>query len=158
MTEACFQQTPLDFVGNTTVIRYADNSRAPFAISAVTTSVGTYPAGSMWRKNPIPMCNCDLGYMCEAGEAGEAQQRARAGRLHGPIDAKTMFIPYNKTNFRPGQTSKACPTGLQYPSQWDGGEGGPPYMPGQDPATMDGLWNNYEMVDTVRVYAHENER
>ena len=27
-----------------------------FFINATTTSVGTYPVGSQWRKNPIPMC------------------------------------------------------------------------------------------------------
>jgi hypothetical protein len=63
--EECFQQTPLDFVGNTTEIRYVDGSRAPFKIDAVQTNVGTYPKGSMWRKNPIPMCNCDVGIACK---------------------------------------------------------------------------------------------
>ena len=61
VTERCFQGTPLDFVGNTTEIRYIDPSKASVTIPAVTTKVGTHPAGSMWRKNPVPMCNCDLG-------------------------------------------------------------------------------------------------
>jgi hypothetical protein len=26
--------------------------------------VGTYPAGSSWRINPIPACNCDMGRGC----------------------------------------------------------------------------------------------
>jgi len=68
-TEACFQQTPLDFADNMTEIRYIDGSRKPFTIPAVTTSVGTYPKGSMWRKNPVPMCNCDIGTGCGRKDA-----------------------------------------------------------------------------------------
>lgn len=64
-TEACFQNTPLDFATDTTEIRYYDGSREPFSINATTTSEGTWPVGSQWRKNPIPMCNCDLGFDCD---------------------------------------------------------------------------------------------
>lgn len=35
-------------------------------INATTTNAGTFPAGSMWRKNPIPMCNCDIGEGCNS--------------------------------------------------------------------------------------------
>ena len=28
------------------------------------TSEGTFPLGSMWRRNPIPACNCDSGKSC----------------------------------------------------------------------------------------------
>ena len=62
VTEECFQQTPLDFVGKETEIRYTDSAKKSVTIPAVTTAVGTYPKGSMWRKNPVPMCNCDVGY------------------------------------------------------------------------------------------------
>lgn len=30
----------------------------------MTTSVGTHPLNSMWRKNPVPMCGCDIGGYC----------------------------------------------------------------------------------------------
>jgi len=52
VTEACFQNTPLNFVGEQTEIRYTDPSKPSVKIAAVTTSVGTFPKGSMWRKNP----------------------------------------------------------------------------------------------------------
>lgn len=52
--------------------RYYDGSRAPFNISAKTTDVGTYPVGSQWRLNPIPMCNCDQGAYCQGGAAHAA--------------------------------------------------------------------------------------
>jgi len=134
VTEACFQQTPLDFVGTQTEIRYSDGSRAPFKIPAVTTNVGTYPAGSMWRKNPVPMCNCDLGYGCYDKQVESNKDQ-------------DMFEAYNKTNFHPGQTSAACPTGVQYPTMWDGGEGAPPYMP--KGGYVD--YYQYEMVDQLKV-------
>ena len=63
-TEECFQRTPLDFASDSTTIKYYDGSRAPFDIKAATTNVGTWPTGSQWRKNPIPMCNCDMGTGC----------------------------------------------------------------------------------------------
>ena len=37
-------------------------------INATTTDKGTWPAGSQWRKNPIPMCNCDIGTGCGGKE------------------------------------------------------------------------------------------
>jgi hypothetical protein len=73
LTEACYQQTPLEFADDKTLITYYDGSRAPFEIDAVTTSVGTWPAGSQWRKNPVPMCGCDIGDYCTA-DAEEAAQ------------------------------------------------------------------------------------
>ena len=57
LTEECYQQTPLQFATPETEIRYKDGSRDPFKISSPTTSVGTFPAGSQWRKSPVPMCN-----------------------------------------------------------------------------------------------------
>ena len=63
-TEECYQRTPLEFATDKTEIRYLDGSRAPFQIDATTTSAGTWPTGSQWRKNPIPMCNCDIGTSC----------------------------------------------------------------------------------------------
>jgi len=57
---------------DTTTIKYYDGSRAPFNISAKTTDVGTYPVGSQWRLNPIPMCNCDQGAYCQGGAAHAA--------------------------------------------------------------------------------------
>jgi len=141
VTEACFQQTPLDFVGDQTEIRYTDSSKPSVMIPAVTTSVGTFPKGSMWRKNPVPMCNCDVGYDCfdEIAEVGKAL----------PGD-KGLTVAYNKTNFHPGQTSKVCPTGVQFPSPVDDVLGGPPYMPYY--SETDNF--EYMMVDKLKVPEH----
>lgn len=54
MTEECFQQTHLDFVGDTQWIHFDNGTRT--AIPAMRTSEGTTPAGSMWTRNPIPGC------------------------------------------------------------------------------------------------------
>ena len=50
ITEECFQKTPLEFVGDTREIRpefVADWTTEPVLQS----NVGTWPKGSMWRKN-----------------------------------------------------------------------------------------------------------
>jgi hypothetical protein len=53
VTEECFTKTVLAFVGNTSFIQY-NNGQGRFEIDALRTTTGTYPAGSMWTKNPIP--------------------------------------------------------------------------------------------------------
>jgi hypothetical protein len=53
ITEECFTKRVLAFVGNTSFIQY-NNGRGRVEIDALRTSTGTYPAGSMWTKNPIP--------------------------------------------------------------------------------------------------------
>ena len=82
-TEECYQKTPLAFATPTTEIRYIDGSRDPFLINATTTDQGTFPKGSQWRKNPIPMCNCDIGTGCatKGNEAAEAAAAAEAEAL-----------------------------------------------------------------------------
>jgi hypothetical protein len=115
-------------------------------IPAVTTSVGTYPKGSMWRKNPVPMCNCDLGYGCFGWNTVSAFKKVNAKA--GSEGSSGMMTPYSETNFRPGQTSSICPTGVQFPTAVDDVLGATPYMPG---GKMSGSQINYQMVDKVKV-------
>jgi len=56
LTEECFQQHHLSFVGNESWIQYGDDESNRTAIPAVRTSKGTNPVGSQWTKNPIPAC------------------------------------------------------------------------------------------------------
>jgi len=56
LTEACFQQHHLEFVGDKSWIQYSDDLSNRTAIPAVRTSEGTNPAGSQWTRNPIPAC------------------------------------------------------------------------------------------------------
>lgn len=67
LTEECMAAHPLPFVGDHHTIRYLDG-RAELQIPARSVSEGTYPAGSTWRVNPIPACNCDRGFHCGKGD------------------------------------------------------------------------------------------
>jgi hypothetical protein len=53
LTEACFQRTPLAFVGNTSDI-VGPHGETLYTIPATRTAVGTTPAGSQWTRNPVP--------------------------------------------------------------------------------------------------------
>jgi len=53
-TEQCFQNTPLEFHGNTTWVQVADRSSTRVATAAVRVTEGTVPAGSTWARNPLP--------------------------------------------------------------------------------------------------------
>ena len=59
INEACFQTHQLDFAGTTSDILYSNGTR--ITIPLTTTTIGTFPKGSQWAKNPIPGC-----YMCDA--------------------------------------------------------------------------------------------
>jgi len=52
LTEDCFQRHPLAFADETTVVQYTDGRAIP--IASRTTTQGTTPANSQWRRNPIP--------------------------------------------------------------------------------------------------------
>jgi len=52
LTEECFQETPLDFVGDKQWVVYANQDHRT-QISAKRTTEGTYPPGSMWTANPL---------------------------------------------------------------------------------------------------------
>ena len=135
-TEACYQRLPLDFASNTTEVRYVDGSRAPFFINATTSSSGTWPEGSQWRKNPIPMCNCDAGIACSAN----------ATRAIGCSKANPYACygkPYPTTYLAPGQHVAECPTGLMFPSAWNEGAGA-----GETPHS--GMFR-FELADLLRV-------
>jgi hypothetical protein len=70
-TEECFQAMPLSFATTSSVIHYTGSryQQANISIPAKDISVGTTPAGSVWRRNPIPACNCDSGVNCQSDTA-----------------------------------------------------------------------------------------
>uniref|UniRef100_A0A7M5VCW4 Chitin-binding type-4 domain-containing protein n=1 Tax=Clytia hemisphaerica TaxID=252671 RepID=A0A7M5VCW4_9CNID len=57
LTEECFQQTPLRFVGDRQWVQYGEDQSTRYEFPAVRTDKGTFPPGSQWTKNPIPACN-----------------------------------------------------------------------------------------------------
>jgi hypothetical protein len=75
LNERCFNAHVLPFVGANTTIRYLDG-RGDIVIPAADVAVGTFPAGSRWRRNPIPACNCDGGDGCHAPGTRNAGGRA----------------------------------------------------------------------------------
>ena len=67
------------------------------------TSKGTFPVGSMWRRNPIPACNCDSGKGCEVNKS-----------IGGVYPA--YFKSYAaEAQPQPVGNSQPCPTGTHFP-------------------------------------------
>lgn len=67
--------------------------------------IGTFPKGSMWRKNPVPMCNCDIGTKCANydSEASDAEKKVE--------EAKEMNRRMIADFTSGGKTCKAVPKG-----------------------------------------------
>uniref|UniRef100_A0A7M5WWF6 Uncharacterized protein n=1 Tax=Clytia hemisphaerica TaxID=252671 RepID=A0A7M5WWF6_9CNID len=61
LTEECFQQIPLEFIGDKQWIQYGEDKTSRVEIEATRVTKGTYPEGSQWTKNPIPGCIGDYG-------------------------------------------------------------------------------------------------
>lgn len=92
LTEECFQEMPLEFVGNVQWLQYGPdgmdvNNRT--AIPAHRVSVGTIPQGSTWTRNPIPACGdsphggaCDE-YRRHPHECDSSQFEPPAPGAHG---------------------------------------------------------------------------
>jgi hypothetical protein len=131
LTEECFQQTHLNFATDTTEVRRTKSNASVF-INATTTSVGTYPAGSQWRRNPVPMCNCDQGIRCQGASAS-----ARA-LLGGKGGKGTQAQAYPNAY---GVHDERCPTGVQFEPLFDLG-----YGTGLAPHTLD-----FTMVDKLQL-------
>ena len=85
--EACFRARGLAFADGNSTVRYLAGGRAgsggggsstttttpgrtaqgELSIAARDVAVGTTPAGSTWRLNPVPACACDHGRACKVG-------------------------------------------------------------------------------------------
>mmetsp|Transcript_16723 Transcript_16723/g.26586 ORF Transcript_16723/g.26586 Transcript_16723/m.26586 type:complete len:477 (+) Transcript_16723:42-1472(+) len=59
VSEECFQQMPLEFVGDKQWIQFGNgvDAKNRTEIPAVRVSEGVLPKGSTWTRNPIPACN-----------------------------------------------------------------------------------------------------
>jgi len=63
LSEECFQRTPLAFVGNTQWLQYGWGNDRNNRTEIPAVQVGgdlVIPAGSSWRRNPIPPCNSNV--------------------------------------------------------------------------------------------------
>jgi len=131
-TEKCFQMYPMPFATNFTTIHYTDGSRKDFKIPVVDVSTGTSLTGSTWRRNPVPACNCDLGFYC----AGKSNM------------THPYFIdPDAPTKYK----EHGCTTGLQFPAYWDDGygDGGTCLYPVGTTEPCDPF--KFNMVDLVQI-------
>jgi len=94
--EECFNAHVLPFIGHNTTIRYLDG-RGQKIIPAQDVTEGTFPAGSAWRRNPIPSCNCDAGTTCKA--AGSNNSAGFASYTNGSNPVPRGFDCPFGTNF-----------------------------------------------------------
>merc|ERR1712142_1295898 len=64
VTEECFQKTPLKFASENSWVQYGYDEDARVVFKANRTTQGTFPEGSEWTMNPIPVCNStDIGWL-----------------------------------------------------------------------------------------------
>lgn len=87
LTEECFQNGHLDFVGTKQWVQWSDDESRRFEIEAVRVDEGTFPNGSQWTRFPMPPCG---GYM--GGDAAGGSQTP--GRVQAGADCDT-------TQFKP---------------------------------------------------------
>lgn len=80
VSEACFQQHPLDFAGDVQWLQHLNGSR--YQIPMTTLSVGTTPAGSQWARQPIPGCKDKHGFTDDCGADGTEYPEPLPG-MHG---------------------------------------------------------------------------
>jgi len=93
VAENCFRQNPLRFADEVHVVRWRNGTEV--TIPATQTDIGTVPAGSQWRRNPIPatefcgMWRCDCKWI-EGWEEGfcPAFQPPCEGCWGGVVDAQ----------------------------------------------------------------------
>lgn len=95
LSEACFRKMTLPFVDDFHTIRRLDNSsllEPEYTIPAMQVNKGTFPAGSMWRRNPIPACNCDSGKLCGVNKTTPSQPAYPAYFKASGIDDSATFF------------------------------------------------------------------
>ena len=76
LNEECFNAHPLAFASDNTTIRYIAGplNGTEYHLPAKDATEGVFPLGSVWRRNPIPACNCDKGFACTYAGTYESGQ------------------------------------------------------------------------------------
>jgi hypothetical protein len=129
VSESCFSKNTLEFVGDTTWIRYTPihgYSVPDVPVQAVRVSEGTHPPGSHWTRNPVPGCFiCDQAQCIrdnpshKIGDAGWEKQQHCSQNCSGIPRSATW--PPNQPAHRANAT---CPAGmLQFPEPAPGVSG-----------------------------------
>ena len=163
LTEECFAATPLHFASSNTTIRYITGRLPDQQIPARDVGIGTHPAGSVWRVNPIPACNCDNGGQTpltsvsksEGGVTGCVYEPPSSGE---PPKKGTFAGAYEDTGKGPDGAglpgAENCSTGLQFPLPFEWGYGQQIWNRGADEGPAADDW---AIVDTVRVPSRAGE-
>jgi hypothetical protein len=163
LTEECFAATPLHFASSNTTIRYITGRLPDQQIPARDVGIGTHPAGSVWRVNPIPACNCDNGGQTpltsvsksEGGVTGCVYEPPSSGE---PPKKGTFAGAYEDTGKGPDGAglpgAENCSTGLQFPLPFEWGYGQQIWNRGADAGPAADDW---AIVDTVRVPSRAGE-
>jgi len=144
ITEECFAAGSLDFADSDHVIRYQDDSQPEFKIPAMDVNEGTYPAGSTWRRNPIPACNCDRGY-CNGHE--DVDEMVVYFKGSPPVPQFTNHSIPMPVSDAPEGMDLDCWNGTQFDVPFPYGYGYLPYLTdrnGPEKAL-------YSMIDRVKV-------
>ena len=83
VTEECFQQTPLHFASENSWVQFGWDPSSRIEFRANRTREGSFPIGSEWTMNPIPVCNStDMGWIDPTCPEGW-EFPPRAPGLHG---------------------------------------------------------------------------
>eukprot|EP01043_Picozoa_sp_COSAG02_P014291 COSAG02_NODE_587_length_19920_cov_78.898693_3_plen_234_part_00 len=160
LTEECFRKHPLEFADDTTTIRYHDDSRPDFEIPAMDVSRGTIPAGSTFRRNPIPACNCDSG-MDDGPRGPTCGSVNPMGTCDGNPCLTSASGCYLGTcqyyrdvyEHQPGAPTRTpgCSTGTQFAPPWKEGYGhDQAHVANGGTSRPDGMFV-YSMVDNIHV-------
>lgn len=106
LTEECFQHTPLRFDGEIQWVQYGRDESNRTAITAVQVDEGTYPAGSQWRRNPLPACGTFEG----GGFLENLPLHLCLGsQFHEPVPGVAGFYGMTPNDVRQGQDPAARP-------------------------------------------------
>jgi hypothetical protein len=108
LTEECFQQQKLRFVGDVQWIQSAEpNMNNRTEIRAIRTTNGTFPPGSQWTRNPVPAC------ITRADGGGGARQPCIGPQFPPPIPNLYGWFGVNLATwskpFFPGPGAYASP-------------------------------------------------
>ncbi|XRB05342.1 chitin-binding type-4 domain-containing protein [Pycnococcus provasolii] len=102
VNENCFAANVLPFADNKHTVRF--KSGKPVEINALDVSEGVAPAGSTWRRLPIPACNCDIGEGCQVRSKDADAADGKTGQV--------SYVAYNQ-----GKGVGHCATGLQFEAE-----------------------------------------
>jgi hypothetical protein len=96
LTEECFQQTPLRFVGSTQWLQNGTDESTRKEIPAMRTDTGTFPPGSQWTRVPIPACGTTGGGSQYPGSGTDQCDHMGIGtQFAPPIDGAYGFNGMN---------------------------------------------------------------